>query len=174
MIKELLNEFISLFYSDLFVSIITTLLGTAFIWLPILLIFMAITLWMRYRRRLYLLRQGSVLLEIVLPAEVTRSPLAMEVFFTALYQTGTPQNLIETYLDGRVPPWFSLELVSLEGEIHFYIWTWLKYKNLIEAQLYAHYPNVEVLEVEDYSTGVYQETKNLSMWGTYFKLTSYR
>jgi len=99
-----------------------------------------------------------------------KSPKAMEVFFTALYQTGAATRA-ETYWHGKVRPWFSLELVSVEGQIHFFIWTWPKFKNLIEAQLYAQYPGVEVYEVPDYTTSVFHDPENTPFWGTNFKLS---
>ena len=41
---------------------------------------------------------------------------------------------------------------------------------LIEAQLYARYPNIEIHEADDYTKGVYHDPENLPLWGTYFKL----
>ena len=169
--QSLVREFFALFQSELFTFVFKVLLVAAPIWLPIVLTILVYRLWMRYIRMKFMSRQESILLEIRLPPEVTKSPLAMEIFLTSLYQTGTPQNLFDTYIRGQVPPWFSLELVSLEGEIHFYIWARKRFKNMIEAQLYAQYPDAEIIEAEDYTHDVYQTTPSLNMWGTYFKLT---
>jgi hypothetical protein len=49
-----------------------------------------------------------------------------------------------------VKDWFSLEIASFGGDIHFYIRTAAVYKDIIEAQIYAQYPTVEVIEVSDY------------------------
>lgn len=171
MTNGFMQDFFALFYGDFFLSFLNILLATLPIWMPIFIGALFWTLWMRYQKKKFILERGSVLLEIKLPPEVTKSPLAMEIFFTSLYQTGAPKNWIETYLGGSVPPWFSLELVSLEGEIHFFIWSMKKYKNMIEAQLYAQYPNAEIHEVSDYTGRIHHGTKGLSMWGTYFKLS---
>ena len=164
-------------FADLFSSTLTSAIYRAFkivfflypIWLPILLGIMFMELWLRYIRTHFVEKQGSVLLELRLPKEITRSPLSMEIFFTALYQTGAA-SLIETYWDGKVRPTFSLELVSIEGEVKFFIWCWPKYKNLVEAQLYAQYPNIEIHEVPDYTSWMRHDPENIPMWATYFKL----
>jgi len=145
------------------------LLATWFIWLPIALFILFWKQWMIYIRTYYIQKQGSVLLEIKLPKEVTKSPAAMELVLIQLWQKGSPKNLFETYWDGKVPPWFSFELASFAGEVHFYIWTPLKFKDLIEAHIYAQYPSIEIYEVEDYTVPVTVETHE--MWGTYFKFT---
>ena len=49
-------------------------------------------------------------------------------------------SLTDALLGGRVRDWFSLEIVSLGGEIKFYIWALPKWKNTIESRIYNHYP----------------------------------
>jgi hypothetical protein len=137
--------------------------------LPVILAVVLYKLWINYVRLAYIKKQGSVLLEIKLPLEITKSPKAMEVFFTSLYQTGSV-TVLESFWDGVVRPWFSLELVSLGGVVKYYIWTRPKFKSLIETQLYAQYPGIEVYEVPDYTNNVYHGT-HITMWGTYFKLS---
>jgi len=53
---------------------------------------------------------------------------------------------------GGVVPYASLEICSFGGEIHFFIWVRRAYKNVIEAAMYSQYPEVEIVEVEDYAT----------------------
>lgn len=140
------------------------------IWAPYFLAHEYMHSWFHYIRSDFLAKEGSVLLEIKLPKETNKSPLAMEIFFTSLYQTGAA-TLIETYFKGKVRPWFSLELVSINGQVKFFIWTQPKYRNLIESQLYAQYPDVEIHESEDYSLKVPHDPDKIPIWGTYFKLT---
>ncbi len=116
-----------------------------------------------------MLKEGSMLLEVKLPRGITKSPIAMEVFLTSLWQKGGV-NLIDGYVKGKVRPWFSLEIVSIDGHIHFYIWCQPKFKDLVEAQLYAQYPTVEISEVEDYTRHTtYNDEKNV-YWASSFKL----
>ncbi len=140
------------------------------IWLPITLLFVFWSLWMEYIRAQFIKEQGSILLEVRLPQEIVRSPRAMELVFTTLYQTGGP-TYIDTYWGGKVKPWFSFELVSIGGDIHFYIWTQPKYRHMIETTIYAQYPNVEIHEAEDYTRDVKHDSVHEVQWGTYFILT---
>jgi len=140
------------------------------IWAPIIFGYIFAKLWMRYIRSDFVLKAETMLLEIKIPKETMKSPLAMEIFFTSLYQTGAA-TFKELYWYGKVRAWFSLELVSLGGQVKFFIWTQKKFRNLIEAQLYAQYPNIAIQEAEDYMSSVPHEPDpvNLPMWATYFK-----
>jgi hypothetical protein len=46
----------------------------------------------------------------------------------------------------------SLEIIHQKRHIRFLVTCPSQYKNLIESQIYAHYPNVEIFEEEDYIT----------------------
>ncbi|EKE26607.1 MAG: hypothetical protein ACD_4C00233G0008 [uncultured bacterium (gcode 4)] len=47
-------------------------------------------------------------------------------------------------------PEFSFEIANIKWAIHFFFIINKEYKDLLENQLYAHYPNVEINEVKDY------------------------
>ncbi len=149
-----------------------TLFLFAPLWAPILLGAFFFKQWMRYIRADFVRQAGSVLLEVKIPKETMKSPLAMEIFFTSLYQTGSA-TFSELYWKGKVRPWFSFELVSIGGQVKFFIWAHKKWKNLIETQIYAQYPTVEIYEAEDYMSWIPHEPDpiNFPMWATYFKLT---
>jgi hypothetical protein len=59
--------------------------------------------------------------------------------------------LIGRWLQGQSQAWFSLELVSIEGNIHFYVRTQKFHRRMVESQFYAQYPNIDIVEVEDYT-----------------------
>lgn len=129
-----------------------SILQTLPFWLPIILGYLLAWLWLYYVRAKFIKNLQCVLLEIKMPREIRKSPKAMEVALGAFYQTWDGDNLlIGNWLQGQLRAWFSLELVSLNGEIHFYIWTQKFFRNLVESQLYAQYPGVEIFEVEDYT-----------------------
>lgn len=137
--------------------------------IPLILLNVLFEYYMEYIRADFVRKEGSVVLEIKIPKETNRSPLAMEIFFTALYHSGSA-TMVEAFWKGKVRAWFSVEMVSIDGQVHFFIWCWKKWRNLIEAQLYAQYPSVEIHEVDDYTKSVYHDPENLPYWGTYFKL----
>jgi len=161
-------------YSDFFAVVwdaIVFLYVWSPLWLPLFLLYIFWTIWMNYAKKRFVLKQGSVLLEIKMPREITKSPLAMEIVLTSLYQTGSA-SYIEAFIDGKVRPWFSLEMVSHGGDVRFYIWTQTKWKNLIEAQIYAQYPEVEIYEVEDYTKDFEYDPSKHVIWCTHYKLTN--
>lgn len=140
------------------------------LWLPILLLVTFVQTWLKYVRTKWNSEQQYVLLEMRIPQEVQKSPAAMEVVISALHQVGTG-SLLDVYLKGRTRPWFSLELVSLGGQIHFYIWTPVKLKNIIESQVYSQFPTVEIYEVPDYSLDVVYNPSEITVWGAQLGLT---
>lgn len=140
------------------------------IWLPVLLVWVTVVLYMRYIRIKYLRSREYDLMEIKLPEEIKKTPESMELIFTALYLKSTP-TLYNVFVNGEVIPWFSLELVSIGGEIHFFIWCDVKYTRIVKAQIYAQFPEAEIHDVPDYTNFIDEDAANLDMWGTYFVQT---
>jgi hypothetical protein len=127
---------------------------------PILLVVLITHLWIDYKRKQYMNKLEWRLLEIFPPGEVKKSPAAMELFLVALHQTGKEASWWDKYIKGQFRAWFSLELVSLEGKIKFFIRCQKNFKTYIESQLYAQFPGIEINEAEkDYASGfTYGET----------------
>ncbi|MEX0917490.1 MAG: hypothetical protein WDZ90_03145 [Candidatus Paceibacterota bacterium] len=140
-------------FPGFFVPAFLFLLKSWPIWIPIFLTAILWRNWMAYTQTRHHAETDFTLLEIRLPQEITQSPLAMETVLNTLFQTGAADTIFDKYFGGVTDHFFSLEMVSSEGRIHFYIWTKEKYKKLIEAQIYSQYPNVEVEEVPDYTAG---------------------
>jgi len=111
-------------------------------------------MWIHYIRQDFISGIDFVLLEIVPPRDVLRSPKAMELFITnALYHFSYKGGK-EEYWQGAVWFWFSLEIASIDGQVHFYIRTPTRIRGLIETQIYAQYPQAQVKAVEDYTLAV--------------------
>ncbi len=158
-------------YQGLAVNIINYIYLFAPIWLPVFLIFILWHKWMEYITTKFANKQDYKLLEIKLPNEIKKTPLAMELFLTFLNQTGGASTWYKKYVEGKSRAVFSLEIVSFEGQVKFFIWTRGLWKNLIEAQIYAQYPDVEVTEVPNYTSFVKYDPNSLNMWGVEFKLS---
>lgn len=151
---------------------INIFLAFTFVWAPyIMFIFM--------RNRLITLRKKECIkkmefkvLEIKIPKEINKSPLAMEIVLQALHQPFKPQNYLDQMLRGKVNSWFSLEMVSTEGAIRFFIFTPKDFVKLVTTHIYSQYPNVEISEVEDYVTKVPygRDSEEWDIFGTEFKL----
>ncbi len=120
-------------------------------------------MWLHYIQQDFISGIDFVLLEIVPPRDVLRSPLGMELFITnALYHFSYKGGK-EEYWQGAVWFWFSLEIASIDGQVHFYIRTPTRVRGLIETQMYAQYPQAQVKAVEDYTLAV-DEISPRSAW----------
>src|SRR3989344_4572780 len=129
-------------------------------------------IWLHYVQRDFISGINFVLLEIIPPRDVLRSPKAMELFITnALYHWSNKGGR-EEYWQGAVWFWFSLEIASIDGQVHFYIRTPTRIRSLIETQMYAQYPQAQVKAVEDYTLAVDEITRESAwnVWGCEFKL----
>ena len=141
------------------------------LWLPLLLLYLLFNAWIYYKRTKYWSSLGYKLLEIKLPREILKSPVAMEIVLGTFSQGGGEGTWIDRIWHGKTRDWFSLEIVSREGEVHFYIWTRPKYKKVIETQIYSQYPGVEIYEVPDYTLPFYYDKEKIEIWGADFILT---
>ena len=131
------------------------------IWLPFVLFYLTFDKWMYYVTNKFAANNGRTTLRIHLPQEVFKSPEAMEAVFSQIHQTNGPDNLMQSYIDGKSPLTYSFELVSMGGEVRFYINVpTKKVKNAVEAALYAQYPGIEVTEEEiDYTSEIRWDTE---------------
>ncbi|MEA1929411.1 MAG: hypothetical protein U9M92_00780 [Patescibacteria group bacterium] len=143
------------------------------LWAPIVVIYLAIVMWFRYIRARFLRDKPWVLLEIKLPKQIDKTPQAMELAMGVFYQTRDHGNLlIDGWVKGETRTWFSLEIASFSGDIHFYVRTDKFFKNLIESQLYAQYPGIEIFEVDDYVDNISfgLPGSDWDLWATDYKL----
>lgn len=140
------------------------------IWMPIVFSFAAWQQWITYRRARYIEKQTYIVLEIRLPAEVRKTPAAMEAVFNGLHLRPGESTFLKRLFDGAVRPWFSFEIVSMEGQVHFYIWTRAGFRRHIERAFYAQYPEVEIVPAEDYAAKFPFSLDTFELWGCDFKL----
>ncbi len=158
---------------DLIINILEWILNT--FWPLVGTIFLgwaAWNMWVHYIQNDFMSGIDYALLEIIPPREVERSPRAMELFFTNALYHWSMKGGMEEYWQGAVWFWFSLEIVSIEGQVHFYIRTPTRVRELIETQMYAQYPQCQIKEVPDYTLAVNEisETGPWKAWGCEFEL----
>ena len=130
------------------------------IWVPLVLGMVTWETMVNYHSLQYVSDLKWVLLELRVPMEAHKSLKGMEQVFAAFHalpQPFPPKTLRmafhawkEKYFKGKVQDWLSLELVSISGEIHYYVRVLEESRNMVEAQIYAHYPDSEITQVSDY------------------------
>ena len=147
--------------------------NTWFIILPVAFYFVFKLLWLDHVQKKFLSSIEYTLLEIISPRDIEKSPKLMEALFSGISGVWKSLNVKEIYFRGELLHRFSFEIVSDGGIVHFYIRTPKVYRNLIEANLYAQYPTVEINEVPDYVKNVPHivPNRNWDLWGSDFELT---
>jgi hypothetical protein len=142
------------------------------IWLPFLLLGGARSLWLVMKRSEFIARQKYLLLEIKPPRNLVKTPLAMEAFLSTLHLTGGEATWYAKWIQGSIRTFFSLEIASFEGQVHFFIWTRANFRRIIESQLYAQYPGVQIIEAPDYTRLISARTEEWGVWGCDFVHTA--
>src|SRR3990167_8727009 len=160
----MINDFLSLFQTDFYREVWRLISSTWPVWLPLILLRFLISTWITYKRREWLKKTGSILLEIKIPKNTDKTPAAMEMVIEGIWED-VIGSLTGAYLEGEVRDVFSLEMVSIGGEVKFFIWAFPKWKSIIESRIYAHYPGAEVTEVEDYAVKVIFDPTKMNLWG---------
>jgi hypothetical protein len=113
-------------------------------------------------------KQNEIILELIPPRDIEKSPKIMEGFFDSLAGTDAGVNVINKYCHCAQNPFFSLEIVGTEGVAHFYVRTPAFFRNLVESALYSRYPDLEITEVDDYTKHIPQAVPNdeWTLWGS--------
>ncbi|MEX0931104.1 MAG: hypothetical protein WDZ68_02290, partial [Candidatus Paceibacterota bacterium] len=134
-------------------------------WLPLVLFFTFFWKWMDMIEKKFYLNQGRSTLRIKIPQEIFKSPEAMEFVLGQIHNTANPDNLMQTYLDGKRPLPISLEIVSIGGDVRLYVNTpRRKSKEAFEANMYAQYPGIEIIEEPaDYAAEIPLDTDEHDM-----------
>ncbi|MDO9230934.1 MAG: hypothetical protein Q7U36_00425 [bacterium] len=168
--------------SDIFAIFVALWQAISFFWwiiLPIMFWYIFKIIWKDFTlvksviswRRL----QQWTFVEIIPPREIEKGPKMMETIFSSMAGVLSTYNTFDEYLKGA---WehdrFSLEIVGEEGKLHFYIRTQKRFLGLVEANIYAQYPDAEVLEVPDYTANFPKiiPNKDWDLWGTDFEFVA--
>jgi hypothetical protein len=139
-------------------------------WLPLVFILWRpfIFLYRFWRKEMFDRTVKRIVLEIKIPEEVLKPIKAMEDVFAGMHAIHDVFTWREFWIEGQFLLSLGLEIVSLEGEIHFYIRTPIQFRGIVESNIYSQYPEAEITEVPDYTKNVPQDipNKEWELWGT--------
>src|SRR5581483_3635787 len=161
---------LEVFRQPLFAPLVKILFYGAFVYVPFFLILAVYKLMGDYHRALYYAQIPWVLLEIKIPKDVFKSPRAMEFVIAGMSKPDYERNWYEKWWKGSTRQDFSLEIASIHGEIHFFIWTRKEQQRIIEGNLYSQYPGIEVFEVPDYTKQIVYDPKTMGLIAFEFDL----
>ena len=136
---------------DIFYTIIQVFLDLWWLWLPVFLAVLFIELWVKYLQTKAIKKIKWLLLEVKISRNIEKTPKAMEQVFSGLHGILTKVKFLDKYWKGKVQEWFSFEIAGIDGSVYFFIRTPENFRNLVEAQIQAQYPDAEILEVLDYA-----------------------
>lgn len=155
--KPLVIAFIAELVAFLFIAPAQTatnlqfLLFAAPLWMPILLFNFTLMRFIDANKVAWMSKQKHVLLEIRMPRDTRRTPLAMETVFSSMHIGGGENTWYKRLIQGRVRPIYSYEIASIGGRVHYFAWMREGWRRPFESYIYAQYPGVEVIEAMDYS-----------------------
>ena len=138
---------------------------------PIIFWFPAKTLYLWWIRwEVWYPKNKWILLEIKPPKEILKPFSAMENVFSMLWGIIDGPNWRERWCEGELPIggglWFSFEIASFGGEIHFFMRIPEPFRNTAESVIYSQYPEVEISLVKDYTQNVPRDIPN-DKWDLY-------
>jgi len=142
-----INFWQNLHYNNIFILSLELLLagGWVFVlwqfWKPIK------DFWINWRQEIFAEQNPNVLLEIRPPKNSERKIEAIEQFLDHIHALRRSMTWWETWWKGQFILKISLEIVSFEGQIRFFIRSTYKHKNAIEHALQSQYPGVEIKEL---------------------------
>ncbi|MFA7209779.1 MAG: hypothetical protein WC120_05910 [Parcubacteria group bacterium] len=136
--------------------------------LPVAFYFIFEIIWKDFVQNNWLGSLEWTMLEIIPPKDLEKGPKPMESVYQGLCGVLTTFNTFDEWVSGKTTDRFSLELVSLGGEVHFYVRVQKRLYNLVESQIYAQYPGAEIREVEDYMRNFPRVVPNRDwdLWGS--------
>lgn len=127
-------------------------------------------LWLWWRNEIWLTKEYKpIMLEVKIPKEVVKPIRAMENVMAAIHGVVYhPPDWWEKWIDGQLQTGVSFEIVSIEGEIHFYIRFNAPYRDGVEAAIYSQYPEAEITQVDDYTKKIPKDipNKEWDLWST--------
>jgi hypothetical protein len=169
-VSQIISLVVDNFRSELWRDVLSMLLTASPVFLAVVLFYLFWDLWLNYVRSKFYLSTPHVVLELKLPKDTYKSPLAMETFLQSLHNSSDGNKFLQ-YWKGESRPWYSLEIVSIEGAVKFFIWTEEQRKAGLMSALYSQYPGIEIYEREDYTRSVHFDSKVLRIWAAEFKFT---
>ncbi len=143
-------------------------------WVPIVIIVLwgVTEVWKVTRQEKYAASLKFVLLAIDVPPMTEQTPKALENMFSSLWGSFSNLTWKERWIIGKFQSPFVFEIVSTEGYVQFYTRVQTRYRDVVEAGIYAAYPEAEITEVEDYTSWAPGEYPNdtWDTWGSELKL----
>jgi len=163
-----LNAFLNAAGSDPFTAMVILFVNGGWIILVVFLFWMLRTLWLDLVQSKAAAKKEWVMLEIDIPRTSEQTVRAVENIFSNLAGAHSSVGWTDTWIHGESQASISIEIASIEGRVSFFVHSLSSLRDLIEASIYAQYPDAEIREAEDYTKNVpinYPD-EEWDLWGT--------
>ncbi len=165
-------SFLASFGSNPFMVMWTLFIYGGWVIFLIIGIWASTKIWLVWRQTLAAKQKEFITLAIDIPKLTEKDPgqslRAVENIFAHLAGAHAPASWKEIWIDGKYQDPISCEIISIEGNVQFIIHCIRPLRDLVEASLFAQYPDAEISEVEDYAKSVpasYPDSE-YDLWGT--------
>lgn len=115
-----------------------------------LLLQLVYKLFLNHQRKKYNAQQKHTVFSIRVSKENEKGPIFAEQLYANLHGIARKISWLDK-LKGVSQEGFSLEIANCNGRVSFYIWCPEPLKNFFMDQIYAQYPEIDIVEVTDYT-----------------------
>ncbi|MFA5829101.1 MAG: DUF87 domain-containing protein [Candidatus Gracilibacteria bacterium] len=135
---------------DLFLFIIINAVAAVLVIVAFLLLLEA---FIAHRQKSRRLRDHKTVLSVRVSKENETGPIVAEQIFATIHGIAREFSFWDR-LSGLSQDQVSFEIANVGRSIRFFVHFPTRLRNLVEGQIYAQYPNVEIVEVEDYASSL--------------------
>ncbi len=135
-----------------------------FIWV---ILWGALHLFVEHKQAHAVMAREWVIYRVHVPKMSEQTPRAAENMFASFAGGHQGPSWTDTWLKGFTQTVISLEIASINGAVGFYIRCERRLRDMVEAAVYAQYPDAELIEVEDYTLSVpkHYPDEEWDLWG---------
>ncbi|MCC6563329.1 hypothetical protein IT087_00375 [Candidatus Uhrbacteria bacterium] len=165
------NAFLDLAGADPFTAMGYLILHGGWIIFVFLFLWMVKYGWLEYRQNKWIAAREWILLRITVPKASEynqQTPRGVENMMANFAGAHSPPSWKEEWIDGQVQMPISLEIASIEGQVSYYVHSLRALRDLVEAAVYAVYPDADIDAVEDYTLPIpsHFPSDEWDLWGT--------
>lgn len=163
-----LDAFLNVAGNDPFTAMIILFVNGGWIILVVFLLWALRAMWLASVQSKAAAKKEWILLEIDVPRTSEQTVRAVENIFSNLAGAHSSIGWTDKWIGGESQAAISIEIASIEGRVSFFVHCLRNLRDLIEASIYAQYPDAEIREVEDYAKSVpgHYPDEEWDLWGT--------
>lgn len=167
-----INSFLANMGSNPFEAMAYLFLHGGWILFIVAFIWMFVYGWLEWKQTVHLRKKQFITLAIDIPKVSEKAPgqalRGVENIFAHLAGAHSSVSWTDKWLGGVLQDQISLEIISIEGSVQFVVCTTRPLRDLVEASIYAQYPEAQIVEIEDYTkkAPTFYPDQEYDLWGT--------